>query len=696
MLRIKYPNLYLIVSFLIHIIHKINVGGLIVYPFNIKILSMLNKGKKVTSNEIYEALIAIRKPRLDKKTVNQHFNAVWQNISSYLSNGNAMTENKVNTTRPLGLRIKDRLVKIINLLKARASFNFLINTKSGYWGKVAIILGCILLVGLLVGFSVLMRPTFNNKNESTSQSGDESLSFSQLRELARKRVATLIGTDLSLETLHLTKKGQISSGNGELERKGGDTSDSNIGDSLEKKVEQVQDKVVLYTEVEIKVFKNKFNQEMGLEIYPANKLSPDANEYAIKTKSWASVNYIKVLSYFNDELINFVLNKPSYGIYYMGGKYALKETYPEPRYYNGITDAEFISGENAELEFLKKMINDAENFKDLGYRHVDGKKLRVIEEKDFRGLSTVHSEEATQAQDQVITVLYYIDEQNVSLYLLENYYNGELAMSLKTDNSKTYQIGADHKLEDFFNAQELEKLGVPIREIEYESAEETQKEMLISNLIQSYDVYYFDFEVFPTKYMYSTSYESDAHSKWNYMFDPDFNPNSLYVSNESSLRKKSKAFYVQKGLDDVTSVMYEIYAEKPEPISADPYYERLSDGEVNVLVDGKDIRVKFIRRALKQPDESQPRQDIGIEPERNYVRGMPVERSLEEEQIYFEFNMNNLWYTVTLYYDKNNVPILVKSLEEGRISLRKLDVKTANLMDSRYQSYLDAGSMYTQ
>ncbi len=622
--------------------------------------------KKYNQTQIQEALEKLGSPEIDSSLVDELEQRVWMSLS------------KSVFEKQQHLSMSNQQQTQQSPQPQKSWKDFLSNPR--YLGLAILVSTVILVVLVASAYNIFIHRV---KIQDPQNSTEVALSIEELRKRAEEKF-TQLSNGVPLSTLQeaIVTLDQPQVGNSpttpSAQSVSRDNSTTIVDANKAKEIlerEQIKDNVVFYTETETRYFGD------NVVFHPSfDKSKP------LITKSWMSANYSKTIDYIDGKISSFYLSTPDYSINYMGGKYAVKEIYTNPNYFSGlgfgVGDEDEWSPRNAELEFLKFLLDPNSNLIDHGMQVVDGKNLRVIEDK-YTYQDDLDSQETTQGEpsDTDVTVSkdfstmpitdtystkYYIDQKEMVVYLTESYLNGGLEYSFKNLVSKTYK---DQPIQDFFNFNEIGNIEIREVEIYYPTAED----LSVAKFITKYDFYYSP-EI-GLEYAWANDNTLWQKNNYDYHDDPDFNPwIEFYKSqftDEYASWQYSVASYSQE------SLFVEIYDEQPNYqnwLYGDS--EVVAQKPVKINLAGTPVTGKYTE--IKYPEYSYTDENGQI-------------LTASPSTILVEFKIGSYWYVINAY--KNGMSpnsSAISILSKDVINLSKLTAEQAAEIDQKNaQQYIE-------
>jgi len=623
--------------------------------------------KKYNQTQIQEALEKLGSSKIDSSLIDEFEQRVWV----YLSRSICQKQQHLSMSNQQPLQQ--------SLQRHKSWKDFLSSPK--HLGLGILVSTVILVVLVISAYNIFIH---RGKIQDSQTSTEVALSIEELRKRAEKKFAQL-SNGVALSTLQeaIATADQPQAKNSTsapfTQSVSRDNNTIIVDADKAKEIlerEQIKDNVVFYTETETKYFKKGYHSNPNLD-----KSRP------LITKSWMSANYLKTVTYIDGKIDYFRLDTPEYSINYMGGKYAVKEIHINPKYFSGlgfgvgVGDGSEWSPKNTELEFLKFLLDSKNNnLVDHGMQLVDGKNLRVIEVIEMYQ-NVLDSQETTQdASSTDVTVSkdfsimpitdkystkYYVDQEEMVVYLSEFYVNGELEYSFKNLVSKTYR---DKPIQDFFHFNEIGNIEIKEVKIYYP----TDEEMTVANFITKYDFYY------SPEIGFEYAWASD-HILWNrnnhdYYNDPDFNPWIEFYKDKDEYASEQHPVPVASYSQE--SLYVNIYNEQPNyQIWLYGDSEVVTQKSVKVNLSGTQVTGKYTE--IRYPEQSYADENGQL---------LPTPASTI---ILIEFKVGNYWYVMNNHANSDSTAINV--LSKGVINLSKLTAEQAAEIDrKKVQQYLES------
>lgn len=644
---------------------------------------------KYNFTQIQESLENLQKPKLSSQLINNSKEKVWSNLSSSILKQSSMTPQTPPT-------------------KSQSWKNFLSRPQYLLAGST--------LVLVIVVAMVALRFNFLNQPQTSVEAA---VSIPELRSRADKKLSTLTnGVSLTtlkstVETVKAPQPSNVSTNSSSSTKPSESQNNSTttfVNSEKAKEIvekEQIKDDVVFYTETEMQYLGDSSaisSTYTGLDI-----TKPTVQ------KLWMSANYYKSVTYNDGKIVDFFLSTPEFSLTYLGGKYAVKEVYSDNNYFGGFgfgATSEY-SPRNMEIEFLKYLLDENNQFNDLGMKTVDGKNLRVIEVKyDFSmypttlsGHQTLNESSASTTQETIVkgdssdtsystedsidvqtkdipsdpsimppvenySTRYYIDQSSLSLYLTEELVDDKVTMTSKQLASQTYQ---NQDIQNFFHSNELGNIEIRDVVINYPSPEA----FTLASFIKDFDLFYF--ESINTDYISATNQAIYAkYSGSNHYSDPDFNP---YIAT----LEESTTIYYQTSLANYYQefVSTEILDQKPDYSTyLYDYSKKQNERQIKVSLDGKTIPATYFEIVYNYPEAKYEDQYTDV-----------VYPASSETNIFIEFQFGNYWYKITAWQDSTNSNIdplkldIVKLTKMTPEKAKEIDDKAASLIIENPDSY---------
>lgn len=543
--------------------------------------------------------------------------------------------------------------------------------------QIALALG-----GLVVLTAVAVVVVLLNFRPESPKPAEEPLSIAELRDKANQKLASLTN-GVALSTLE-SAVGAVSDKNPTSSpSKHAPWSSSNrvvtmVDPEKTKEIvvyKQIKDDVVFYTETEIRYFQKPQKGQMP---YPNQDWSKP-----VVYKNWISANYTKSVIYHDNQITNLYLGTPRYSLHYSGGKYALKKVYTQDKYFQGLSfgyNNQYLP-RNLELEFLKYLLDENNQFTDLGIKVVDGRNFRVIQVNYDPFDKTVYSvsgagcltlpadfsEESTNTTEEIGT-RYYIDQNTMTLYLTEDVVGDKVTMSSKNLASQTY---TNPVLEDIFNINEI--AGVPVREITLKLPE--PEDFRLTSFIKDFDLFYFDKlnsnRLSAKNYSKLATYYGYAHDESPYS-DPEFNP-SITPEYLDNLAKQQANYISPVASYTQETINVSIYNTKPN------HQEYLQN--YTKLVNDKRVTVKL--EGVNKPVEGRY-----FEVTQNYQSSKCGEQvhsdAVPPAFLELEFQYQKWWYVLitSIYLENSALPLV----QVDTVELQKLSPAKAKEIDDQRAS----------
>ncbi len=614
--------------------------------------------KSYNHTQIQEALDKIQESQLSSPVVDASQDRVWSKINSSIQNNTAMSKPSPSTQTNSWRNM---------FFKPRA---YLIG------GSIFLM---VVVVAVAIQFSL-------NKPQPTDPT--QAIPISELREKADRRLAQLTN-GVSLTTLQATvddlevpQSAQAEAGSNAPSRDASQTSTLSIVNAKEAQEivqqQEITDGVVFYTETELtyESFENEYcggGPTLSGLIYCGGFPTAEGQSQTVNLKSWTSANYYKTITTQEGKIIDFYLSTPEYSLSYMGGKYAIKEIYAEANYFSGISLIEGDSPRNYEIDFLKYLLDPSNDFEDLGMQEVDRRYYRVIEAnfEDFFepvdcadplnyagcGVASESSQDETQGTIDDLamnnfTTRYYIDQDNLILYLTEELQDGQVISSSKNLASETYQ---NQPLANFFHAQEV--AGVELKEITITYP--TQEDLSLSNFIKKFDLYYSPKLSMDFIYAYDESiFQKGGFELYN---SPDYNPYLIDMEENSPQWVPILASYYQDAI--------RVIITEQEPNQDDYYGELVENKTIQVSLEGQVVNGQFLERRETYPEEKLENGEVI--PAATYTTKIVT------------FQVNGYWYQLSVYDSSFMDQPAPDIFADDKLELTKLTADQAREIDDR-------------
>ncbi len=413
-------------------------------------------------------------------------------------------------------------------------------------------------------------------------------------------------------------------------------------------------------------------------------------------KIWISGSFAKAIYYYDGKIINLSVNTPEYQISYLGGKYAIKGVYTEPYYLSGITTS---FPKEVEIELLKSLLNpiDPNRVIDYGLQTINNKKLRVIEVKydDLPSLNneynispnekistTSNQKQATQTvTDYIFTTStkYYFDQNDLTLYLTEDYTNNQLLKQTKITKN---QVLEKQQADKVFHYQELGNL--PIKQ--YKIYSHNPDDYLVANFVQKYDLFFIpELGIENIGYTSFSNHDHENDEDYeDYYFDPDFNPN---LKQEDLVRKNM--FIPPKNLlgsYGQNPVNFDIY-EQNKPTYEEVFYGYYIHNTSFKIKQERDIQILLDNKFIIKGKYTELTR---------YYNNLSNDKNSDiEDYLIIEFKVGNYFYILSyiLTYNSENSTTssstndfdLKKYLSQDQIRLSKLTLEQAKEIDEKNQ-----------
>ncbi len=504
--------------------------------------------KRYTENEIEEMLTHLKDEKLNTELLEGSKKQVWSKLSAQLS----VTTNNMepsNTT---------------NLQKQKVSWQQFFTYKNFiYLGSGLSIFLILFSAGFL--YYNKNNPTKNSTNKDNIAANSPTKSVGEIKQLAAVRLKEISGLtpeDLNKISASVNKLDVHAAENGSA----GKVSSSNVNTDTSKEISQekkVNDDKIYYVELET------MNYAPDVRSMALSGVSNSVDfKKPATSKTWISANYNKNLLIQDQKVVAANIFTPNYSLDYYGGKYAIKETFQEGRYLNGMS---FNAEGNFELEFLKYILQN-ETVKNLGKQTKDGREYTVLEIKNqqdgfYSAGTAMNTTDATK---------FYVDLDKFELYLTEEYRGDQLVSTTKKIQSKLIENSDPAKI---FNNDELNN--IEIKQVTSRDYNTVYDQNTVSNFIKKY------------KYLYVDTPDSNVYASDSALYNDkeindlrnskDFNPNL-----DDNIIESSKNVPVGNYSTEKYSV--DIFETKPRP---EAVYKIENVQQTTVIVDGKSIPAEY-------------------------------------------------------------------------------------------------------
>lgn len=646
---------------------------------------------------LYQVLNSLNKKSIDSSELAKAKTRVWNQLSHSIAESNSSTEAKESVSK---------VTKFLFHYSYRKSFLTL--------GVIALVL--IFSTGSVVYFNNKNKSNKNSPTANVNQNSPASKENTVLKELAAARFKELSGISYTEYKAVINptspSQGNQDSKNSKPESPVLDKSTGSVtlpgtpqeiilnkekAADLGKKAESVAEQKVTYSEQEIKIGDVEKDSDFISLYYGVNSGKHPRIDYSkpVILKTWNGLNYSKRELLQDNKVVLFSLNSPEYSIDYLGGRYAVKQIYSSPMYLEGIVDG--VNSLNSEAEFLRNILEN-KDLKTFEPKVVDGRTLLPLElptrtiipsspsdtpkslpegnvsnpaalettvplNTTTPTLSPTSTLTPTPISSGVSTTSrFYVDKDKFQLYMVEEYRDGRVAMTLKNISTKDLTVAKDKITTDIFNENDISGIEIKKVQVNYDDVV-SSKESKLADFIKKYNVYYvsgYDIDISSVYDIKSNEQKSQLSVLYS---NKDFNP--LITTSITPESKSALLGQYMQGL-----VSFYIFAEEPETLNAKfPDSKKTS---INLSIDGV----------------STPATLIEVNP--NLSEGGPVKSGTEEKmpaeiapvkvkysEVVFKSNQG-YWYK----FSSSEDPTGKVKFKEG-LEMKKLDEQKARELDNK-------------
>lgn len=267
---------------------------------------------------------------------------------------------------------------------------------------------------------------------------EEAATVQNIRELAASRFAELNG--VSFDEFKAVIK--------ETEAKPENPTPTDVLDtSKAEKLSQIdENQTVYFSEQELDLIDIK--SPIEVPGYGVVETSLVDRSKPLLIKNWYSVSYNKTTLEQEDKLILMRLDTPDYFVEYHGGKYAIQAKYKEKKVIIAGLSKDGLVATNPEIQVMKYVLENG-NAEDAKIEELDGKEYIVF---------TVPKSETDSGK---FFKKYFMDKDTFTLYLTEEYSEGEKISSIKNVN-REQKKDVDPSKEINFKELEASKISLKI------------------------------------------------------------------------------------------------------------------------------------------------------------------------------------------------------------------------------------------
>ncbi len=421
---------------------------------------------------------------------------------------------------------------------------------------------------------------------------------------------------------------------------------------ISQKITQNTNPEVFYYEVEVIANKTPDNNTTFPYYLGQSSLLNYSKPFTLKT--WLSACSNKSVMSQDSKVINFSNYTNSSNTNYLGGKYAIKAVYNDADLGYGCFDTGIFNS-NSDLEFVKGILSNPENFKQVGTETIKGTKTVIYEQKFSEIMPLVSSVADSKLQKSSISnskVRFFVDLDKFQV-LRTQYFDGDtLIYTQNLLNSK--KITSDGQKE-IISTEELK--GTEIKEVRIDLSKTVyNQETKLKDALKSFAVLYLNNETETVNYMYLYSNEAkDEYSKLTQTndFDPSWEENQKLINSSYT---PSLASYAGNG--------YSMIVYKNQPIQSK---ENTVRSKKQITIDGKKIDAELIKFSYDETNKSAP--DVSN----------PTTLIAPSESSTIEFQYQNNWYTLGFYGWRTNTT----NPTTDEINLISLTNEKADQIDSR-------------